>query len=43
MYNENSSLPGAIEEKTRDKLYIWISETANGEKDTVEGNNIVYF
>ena len=27
----------ALEENTRDKLHIWLYETANGEIDIVEG------
>ena len=32
-----------FEENARDKLYIWLSDTTNGEKYLVEGNNIFYF
>ena len=30
----------AFEENTRDKLCIWISDTFNGIRDLIEGNNI---
>ena len=33
----------AIEENTRDKLYIWISDKTNRMIYLVEGNNIFYF
>ena len=32
----------ALEENTRDKLDIWLSDTTNGEKYLVESNNIFY-
>ena len=30
----------ALEENTRDKIYIWLSETTNRKNNLVEGNNI---
>ena len=30
----------ALEWNTRDKLNMWLSDTTNGKKDLVEGNNI---
>ena len=33
----------ALEENTRDKIYIWLYDTTSGEKYIVEGNNIIYF
>ena len=32
-----------LKKKTRDKLYIWISETTNEKNYLVEGNNFFYF
>ena len=31
-----------LEVNTRDKIYIWISDKAIGERDIVEGNNIFH-
>ena len=33
----------SLEENTRDKLYIWISERTNGEKYLVEGNSLFIY
>ena len=35
-----NKLSNFLEENTRFKLYIWLSDTTNGERDLVEGNNI---
>ena len=43
MDDETYHLSDSLEENTRYKLYIWSSETTNGEKYLVEGNNIAYF
>ena len=42
-YDDTESLSDSLWENIRDKLHIWISETTNGKKYLVEGNNIVYF
>ena len=31
----------ALEENTRDKLYIRLSDTTNGKRDLLKGNNII--
>ena len=36
------SMSDALELNTRYKLYIWLSDTTNGKRDLVEGNNIFY-
>ena len=38
----NLSMSDRIEENPIDKLYIWLSNTINGERDIVEGNTIFY-
>ena len=37
--DDTESMPGSLEENNGDKLYIWLSDTTNGEKYLVEGNN----
>ena len=36
----NLSMSDRIEENPRYKLYVWLCNKINGEKDIVEGNNI---
>ena len=43
MYDGNYSMSDALEENTRDKIYTWNSDTTNGERDLVEGSNVLYF
>ena len=38
--DDTLSMSDAFEENTRDKLCIWISDTFNGIRDLIEGNNI---
>ena len=33
----------ALEKNTKDKLYIWLSDTTNGEKYLVEGSNFFIY
>ena len=40
--NDTYSLYDALKNNTRDSIYICISETINGQKYLVKGNNIVY-
>ena len=40
MDNDNYYLHDALEENTKDKIYVWIFEPTNGAKYIVEGSNI---
>ena len=42
MDNDNYYLHDALEENTKDKIYIQISEPTNGAKYIVEGNKFIY-
>ena len=42
MDDDTYSISSSLEENTRDKQYIQLYETTNGENDLVEGKNIVY-
>ena len=43
IYDDTYYMYDALEENTKYKLYIWISDTTNGKRDILEGNNVFNF